>query len=674
MRIRLSNVRRRRSGHTRAGAAIGAEGSTPRLTARFAVYAAAALLVAGGGIFLYLRSSAITRAERQALAQTGLVSKSVLSGRLRASDFAGAVRGSRLRQLDWLVRREALPAGALRAKLYDPTGLVVYSSDHELIGTRSPDADLVRAAVAGHPVSDVSTLNAEGGTGPNKRVLEAYVPVSLSGGPPIGVFELYQDDAPIMASARDTFMPVAGVVALVLLALYLSFFPILRRVTARLRRQMDHIEHQSLHDSLTELPNRLLFRDRVSQAISSARQRGERLAVMLIDLDRFKEVNDTLGHQSGDVLLKRVAGRLQSAIREGDTVARLGGDEFGVLVPAVDGPDAVLALAEKLRGSLLAPCDISGLELEVEASVGITLYPDHGEDVDLLLQRADIAMYIAKDAHVPMVYAPDQDRYSSTRLALMSQLRRAIANRELVVHYQPQAEMRGGEIRSVEALVRWEHPERGLLAPEEFIPLAEHIGLIRPLTAFVLDEALRQCAQWRDDGIDLSVAVNISGRDLLDQRLPDEVHECLRRWSVEPDHLELEITENTVLSDPVRARGILERLSDIGVRLAIDDYGTGNSSLAYLKRLPVSVLKIDRSFVLNMQADHDDAIIVRSTIDLGHNLGLVVVAEGVEDEHAWQALADLGCDTAQGYFLGRPVPPELIPELVSGVPSAARGA
>ena len=632
----------------------------PQLTGRFALYAAIALLAAGGGIFLFVRSSASHRAESQALAHTKFVAEAILHDRLTAADFAAPLTARRVTELDRLFAREVLVDGGLRAKLYTSSGMTLYSTDHSLIGRISPDARVVARAAAGRALSDVSSLNSEGGAGPNRRVLEAYVPVSLGSGHPIGVFELYQDYRPIDAAARSEFVPLAALLAGVLLFLYVSFLPILQRVTSRLRRQMAHIEHQSLHDALTGLPNRTLFNDRLGHALSTARRRGERVAVMLIDLDRFKEVNDTLGHSSGDLLLQEIGATMRRILRESDTVARLGGDEFAVLAPAVSGPEGVLTLADKLRAAILAPQAVAGVELELDASIGISLFPDHGDSVDVLLQRADVAMYLSKETHVPTIYAAADDHYSPRRLALMGQLRRAIAQNELVVHYQPQAVLPSGEIHSVEALVRWQHPTEGLLPPDAFIPLAEHIGLIRPLTLFVLNEALRQCRSWRDAGLDLRVAVNITGRDLLDLRLPNEVEELLARWGLEADRLELEITESTVLSDPPRAREILMRLHDLGVVLAIDDFGAGNSSLGYLKRLPVGVLKIDKSFVLNMQSDQDDAVIVKSTIELGHNLGLTVVAEGVEDEQAWQRLIELGCDTVQGYFLARPGPPETI--------------
>ena len=297
--------------------------------------------------------------------------------------------------------------------------------------------------------------------------------------------------------------------------------------------------------------------------------------------------------------------------------------------------------------------------LETEASIGIALFPEHGDDVDTLLRRADVAMYLAKEANVGIeLYAPERDHYSPARLGLLSELRRAIEHGELVLHYQPKASLEDGKVRSVEALVRWQHPERGLLPPVEFVQFAEHTGLMRPLTLYILDHALEQCAAWRAQGIELGLAVNLSARDLCDAELPAEAAALLEKWALDPGVLELEVTESTILADPLRARAVLTRLSELGVRIAIDDFGSGYTSLGYLKRLPIDVLKIDKSFILGMGADESDAVIVRSAIDLGHNLGLEVVAEGVETDTIWDDLAGLGCDVAQGFYLARPMPSE----------------
>jgi diguanylate cyclase (GGDEF)-like protein/PAS domain S-box-containing protein len=430
----------------------------------------------------------------------------------------------------------------------------------------------------------------------------------------------------------------------------------LSRSQDRLRTQMRETKHQALHDALTDLPNRTLFQDRAAQALRLAKRSGSRFAVMLIDLDRFKEVNDTLGHASGDMLLCEVAGRLRRALRDSDTVARLGGDEFGLVAPQLSDDFSARMLADKLREEISQPVLVGGLTIEVEASVGIAIYPDHGEDVETLIRHADVSMYVSKDTHTPVVYAADYDHNSRARLALIGELRRAITNGELVVHYQPQARAGTGDVHMVEALVRWQHPEHGLLGPDQFIPLAEQTGLIRKLTLHVLDTALGQCRVWNSEGRSLGVAVNITGRELVDLRFPDEVRKLLSKWSIQPGQLELEITESTIMSDPPSARAVIARLSELGVSLAIDDFGSGHSSLGYLTQLPISVLKIDKSFVLKMAENPSDAAIVRAAIDLGHNLSLEVIAEGVETEDLRRRLEALGCDMLQGYCVGRPQP------------------
>ena len=378
---------------------------------------------------------------------------------------------------------------------------------------------------------------------------------------------------------------------------------------------------------------------------------------MIMDLDHFKEVNDTLGHHHGDVLLQEVAERLKTTLRTADTVARLGGDEFGILLPEVMGADDALAVAEVLQSALREPFVVDGLTLEMGGSIGIACHPDHGDHVEVLIQRADIAMYSAKEGGRGFsLYEPQQDHYSPRRLSLAGELRSALESGELELHYQPKADVISGRIVGVEALVRWNHPRHGLLGPEEFVPIAEQTGLIVPLTRWVLAAAMRQCRAWQEQGYELSVAVNLSARSFLDTALAVDIPQLLKVHNIEPTLLELEVTESTIMLDPARATATLERLSELGLRLSIDDFGTGYSSLANLKRLPVDMIKIDKSFVLEMATEHSDAAIVRSTIELAHNLGLQVIAEGVEDRQIWEELARLGCDFAQGYYLSRPLP------------------
>ncbi len=430
----------------------------------------------------------------------------------------------------------------------------------------------------------------------------------------------------------------------------------LRDVTER--KQLERaLTRQAFTDQLTGLPNRALLHDRTEQAIRLAGRQGLTAALLLLDLDRFKEVNDTLGHHHGDLLLQQVTERLHGTLRDSDTVARLGGDEFAVLLPQITSIQEATAVADKLSAAVEAPFTVDGLTLDVDASIGVAAYPDHANGADELLRRADVAMYAAKATHTGYtVYDPTLDQHSPRRLGLLGQLRRALGAGELVVHYQPKADVRSAKILGVEALVRWQHPEHGLLGPGEFIPLAETTGLIRPLTSYVLNAALRQCRAWLDAGQELSVAVNLSARCLLDLTVPDEIARLLEDTTVAPERLVLEITESAIMTDPTRALEILNRLHALGVRLAIDDFGTGYSSMAYLKSLPVHELKVDRSFVTHLRDSQSDAVIVRSTVDLGHNLGLRVVAEGVEDEATLKELATLGCDTMQGYYLARPMP------------------
>jgi diguanylate cyclase (GGDEF)-like protein/PAS domain S-box-containing protein len=416
-------------------------------------------------------------------------------------------------------------------------------------------------------------------------------------------------------------------------------------------------EHQALHDALTGLANRTLFHTRIEHAVNPRRRTDCRCAVVVVDLDGFKEINDSLGHAAGDELLVELSRRLEGALRTSDTVARLGGDEFGVLLPEIRNRQDVLHAVERMKTAIEEPVALQGLSLSLEASIGIAMYPGDGEDVETLLRCADGAMYYAKDEKSGWAfYDASRIRHGTPRVTLMGELRRALEERELVLYYQPKAVLADGEVHAVEALLRWQHRERGLVPPDEFIPIAQQTGLIKPLTLYVVDAALEQCRAWLHEGLRLAIAVNLSARNLVDAGFPNQVAGLLERWEIEPSLLEFELTESAMLSDPGRTRLILEQLSDMGIRLSIDDFGTGYSSLAYLKRLPVNEIKVDRSFVMNMDEDEDDATIVRSTIDLGRNLGLDVVAEGVENEQVWDRLRTLGCTAAQGYYLSRPVP------------------
>jgi len=427
-------------------------------------------------------------------------------------------------------------------------------------------------------------------------------------------------------------------------------------ISRRLDRQNAILIHQALHDDLTDLPNRTLLYDRIEETIQSSDQADRKGALMVMDLDRFKDINDTLGHTSGDLLLQQVGARIQTVIRDNDTIARLGGDEFAVLLPGIDAVQAV-RYARNIISVLERPFVIENTYLDIEASIGISVYPDHGREADTLIRRADVAMYRAKQRNSGcFIYEPESDPYSMRRLALMGELRHALEHDGLTLYYQPKVDLDSGCVTGVEALLRWTHPQHGLIGPDEFIPLAERSGMIRPLTLWVLNAALRQCHLWRKMGLDLNVAVNLSARNLAESRLPDQVAGLLEAWELPPSRLMVEITESAFMDDPLHARKILMRLEEIGVRSSIDDFGTGYSSLATLGQLPVAEIKIDRSFVTDMLNNAKHAVIVKSTIDLGHNLGRSVTAEGVEDERTLNELKKLGCDKAQGYYMSRPLP------------------
>jgi diguanylate cyclase len=412
------------------------------------------------------------------------------------------------------------------------------------------------------------------------------------------------------------------------------------------------LEHQALHDSLTDLPNRLMLRDELERAIG----RENAVSLLLLDVDNFKEINDSFGHQVGDILLRQVGPRLRERLEVASMVARLGGDEFAILLPGATAERAG-QVARGLLQSLEGPFLSEDHALEITASIGIATFPEHGRAAELLLQRADVAMYIAKrNGGAYAVYRPEDDPYDARRLAVRADLRRAIERREIVLYYQPQAALATGDVIGLEALARWHHPERGWVPPTEFIPVAEHMGLIKPLTAHVVELAVGQSLRWQEDGIAVPVAVNVSMRNLLDPHFPDGLEDVITSTGIKPGRLKLEITESAVMAEPARVLETMNRLRASGLRFAIDDFGTGYSSLTYLQRLPVEEIKIDRGFVAQLTSDAGSAAIVRATIELGGSLGLDVVAEGVEDIAIWQMLNRLGCSTAQGYFLSRPMP------------------
>jgi diguanylate cyclase (GGDEF)-like protein len=427
------------------------------------------------------------------------------------------------------------------------------------------------------------------------------------------------------------------------------------RMQAAIGERESRIIYQANHDGLTGLPNRNLARERIDAAIAECGTDGK-VALLLMDVDRFKEINDTLGHDIGDEVLKTVSRRLEHSVRSNDTVARLGGDEFMVMLLDADEARAS-AMGHSLARHIAAPMRLRDVTVYLETSVGLVLYPDHGDDVETLLRRADIAMYDAKQARAgAMLYRAGRDERHLEQLGLMRDFRRAVAQGELRVHYQPKASLADGRVVQAEALVRWQHPERGLIYPDEFVPLAEQSGNVRWLTEWMLATVIAQLRTWEDAGIDLSVSVNLSVLDLMDSGLAERLDRVLHEQHVPPGRLMLEITESAMMRDAPAALALMHRLKAMGICFSIDDFGAGYSSLSRLRRLPVDEIKIDKSFVMNLRADSEDAVIVRSAVELGHNMGLRVIAEGVETHESLAVLRHYQCDMAQGYLISRPLP------------------
>jgi len=486
------------------------------------------------------------------------------------------------------------------------------------------------------------------------EVSEEYEEEDLSGFLKIGKGS-YEIDG---RKATGEIFPLEVEVTEILMDKRRFFTAFIRDITERNNLKKD-LQHHALHDTLTNLPNRSLFFDRLDQAIYTARRSQKSFAILLIDLDRFKGVNDTLGHHIGDLLLKQVGLRLQHHLRESDTIARLGGDEFVILFPETQNVEDACHLATKIIDTLKRPFQLKEYELEISASIGISVFPEHGTEAKILIQSADSAMYMAKHEHCGyMVYVAGKNQNRARRLMLIDDLRKAIKEKKLVLHYQPKLNLGNGQISGVEALVRWPTPNHGFLLPDEFIELAEQTGLIRPLTLLVLDQAISQSAKWHEDGFKLEVSVNLSAHCLQDLTFPEFIDEMISKWNLPAKYLSLEVTESAVMVDPVRALKAIKLLKGCGIRLSIDDFGTGYSSLAYLSSLSADELKIDKSFILNMNEDKINKIIVEATIALAHKLGMTVVAEGIECEEISKQLTDLGCDLGQGNLFSRPMASE----------------
>jgi diguanylate cyclase (GGDEF)-like protein len=641
------------------------------LTHRFLLLSGVALLALGICTYSVLSHLLRARAFAEAKATATLIARVGVQSHISSAQLTWGMSPSSERLLDQAIgSRDVYGSQLLDLTVWNRSGVLVYSPKHNqapaqdygfstATGVDGPDSAARRKGLSGRTDVELTTVPGPRGKGA-VRVLETYVPLHHKGDLiPSGVVRIGLPYAPVANAISGEALDLALVLGIGLAVLYGLLYRIVSSASRRLRTESLRNEHLALHDALTDLPNRTLFADRVEQAIALAERSQSTGAILVLDVDHFKDVNDTLGHHAGDRLLRDAAERLRSAVRSSDTVARLGGDEFAVLLNDVSGVDGATKVAEQIRAALALPVELEGIDVEVEPSIGIVLFPEHGSTPDDLLQRADVAMYEAKREKTRFaVYSARRDEHTPRRLALLSEMRRAIEQKELVLHYQPIVDIGTGEVTGAEALARWQHPVHGLVPPGEFIPLAERTGLIRELTLYVLEAGLDQISCWRREGIDLTLSVNLSARNLLDRSLAATVARLLESRDVPAQRLQLELTENTIMRDPTRSLAVLSELRNLGVRLAVDDFGTGYSSLSYLKHLPVTELKIDRSFVMQMRMDESDERIVQSTIDLSRNLGLRVVAEGVEDGETLTRLGEIGCHDAQGFYLSRPLPAE----------------
>lgn len=631
-----------------------AVGSARRL---FVVYAAVSLipvLVLGFVLLNVLNAQGNDRGLAQARADGNLIARANIAPLLEGNDLRAGLSSAEQSKLRHNVGLAVSHEQVLRLRLRDLDGNVVFSDDSS---KGAPHEEALEAA-EGHVVSELTRLNVDPGDqglgGP--QVVEIYEPLNAAqSGVRIGVLELYLPYAPIAADIARGQRTVIMTLGAGLLTLWLVLMGVSASVTGRLRRQSNLNARLAREDALTGLPNRARFTVLITRAITTATlQRPS--AVGVIDLDRFKQVNDTLGHDTGDQLLVLLAERLKRHVGEENIVARLGGDEFGIVLPDARSASEACEWFVQLRKVLAEPLQLDGLSLSIEASIGFALAPQDGSDAGSLMQNADVAMYVAKEQHFGVLACRTEDiQYDCSALRLLAELKEAIPTDQLLLHYQPKVDLASGKVTSVEALVRWQHPTRGLLYPDTFVPVAEQTELIEPLTWWVLREAML-AVQIIDPSGSLGIAVNISARSLNRHDFADDILAMIMGTGIDPKRVILEVTETLLLVDPPRSARTLNRLHENGIRISIDDFGAGQTSLGYLAMLPVTELKIDKSFVLSMLTDTRNAAIVGSVIELGHSLGFTVTAEGVETVTVLERLKDMHCDTAQGYVLAGPIP------------------
>jgi diguanylate cyclase len=652
-----------------------------RLTATFALVSLVAMTALGVALVLVsahlLQQQALMQAQRTAEAYVRVgVEREVPESAYKTGSFRedliarldsdfGAESGSSLVGL-----RLWTNGGILIYDSTRPKAVPVPSSSSGIVQGGIPDPTRFDAATRLHGATSTAAVVDEiDSSGKKTSNLDVYVPVYYGQSSPRAVAEIelsYDETAAAVQKGTRTILYVA-LAGLGLL--WLLLFRTVHKASRRLRMQAAENARLALLDPLTGLPNRRLFNDRLDRAAAISARTGFPLGLLLLDIDRFKDVNDTLGHPRGDALLVQVAERLRGVIRDSDTVARLGGDEFAILMPVVDSIEAAEIFSERVKAAFADPFDLDGLVLHVDTSMGLALLPEHADDVTSLMARADIAMYTAKAAGLGLTTfsGTDQDDGDATnRLMLLGDLRRALGTEdELHMYYQPKVDLTSGEVVGLEALLRWNHPQLGFIPPTDFIPIAEQTGLMQQLTARVLGLVATQLGVWRAEGQALPVAVNLSARNLLEPDLDQVVAALLEMHALPPELLEFEITESAIIEDPVKAGAMLHKLTAMGMTVAVDDFGIGNTSMSQLGTMPLRTIKIDRSFVTNLANDPSGQVLVKAIVDLAHEFGLVAVAEGVEDADVIERLKVMGCDIAQGFHWSRPVPASELPEVLA---------
>jgi diguanylate cyclase (GGDEF)-like protein len=632
------------------------------LTQQVALLSLVPVIALGFALAHVLQGQIVARTLADANQSAQLIAHIGVQPRLTRRDLSNGLSANGIRALDTALSGRLVTQSLARIKIWNSHYTAIYSDVHRVIGHTLPPSDELVRALSGRP-PDARVITPKAGTEEASelgfgQLVEVYVPLRFgTSGPPEGAFEIYLHYRTIAAAVSRDKRTIALMVAIGLALLWGLLYRIVDRASQRLRRQSQENYSLARHDQLTGLPNRTLFIEGVAEALRHEDRSRDAAAVLLVDLDGFREINDTLGHQIGDHVLSEVGRRLRAELSNDMLVARLGGDEYAVLCPRTQGPADALATARSIQAHLESPIVHGEVALSIEASIGVAVMGEHADGLDSLLQRADTALERAKANRSRVeVYSPDYDSFDATRLILLGQVRRALERDEFVLHYQPEVDLATNQVTSVEALLRWNHPEHGMLAPAKFIPVIEQTALVGPVTMYVIGTALRQVVAWRELGLHIRLSVNLSARNLLDPALPHQIETLLRDHGVAPDSLTVEVTESATLADTERAVGVLRALRATGIGVSVDDFGTGHASIAYLSGLPASEIKIDRSFIADICSDPRAEAIVRSIIELARNLELRVVAEGIETAAAMTRVTDLGCDTGQGFLIARPMP------------------